>query len=124
MATGGVITPGLETGSPQLTVEEMRAVVEEAHKAGKKVAAHAHGTQGIKNALSAGCDTIEHCSYLTEEALELLLKTGSFMVSTLVASMQLIWNIDRAGLPQYVLDKIMRHVDHEKESLKKTTDQT
>lgn len=117
MATGGVLTPGVEPGSPQLTVEEMRAVTDEAHKAGRKVAAHAHGSQGIKNALAAGCDTIEHCSYLDEEAIGLFQETGAIMVSTLLATMQLIWQIDDAGLPKYVVDKIKNHVDHEIASL-------
>lgn len=117
MATGGVLTPGVEPGSPQLTIEEMRAVTEEAHKAGCRVAAHAHGNQGIKNALLAGCDTIEHCSYLDEEAIELFRSKGAIMVSTLLATMQLIWNIGRSRLPEYVVEKIKRHVHGETASL-------
>lgn len=60
MATGGVMTKGVEPGSAQLTQEEMAAIIEEAHKAGRKTATHAQGTQGIKNALYAGIDSIEH----------------------------------------------------------------
>lgn len=117
MATGGVLTPGVEPGSAQLTIEEMRAVAEEAHKAGRKVAAHAHGTEGIKNALRAGIDSIEHCSYLDEEGVELFYKTGAYMVSTLIASMLLIRNVDDPRLPEYVVKKIGRHIDHEVASL-------
>lgn len=117
MATGGVLTPGVEPGSAQFTIEEMRAVAEEAHKAGRKVAAHAHGTEGIKDALRAGIDSIEHCSYLDEEGVELFYKTGAYMVSTLIASMLLIRNVDDPRLPEYVVKKIGRHIDHEVASL-------
>jgi imidazolonepropionase-like amidohydrolase len=117
MATGGVLTPGVEPGSPQLTIEEMKAISQEAHKAGRKVAAHAHGTQGIKNAILAGVDTIEHCSYLDSEAIDLFHQNGATMVSTLLATMILIWNLDDAKLPGYVVEKIKRHVDHEVASL-------
>ena len=119
MATGGVLTPGVEPGAAQLTIEEMRAVAEEAHKAGRRVAAHAHGAEGIKNALRAGIDSIEHCSYLDEEAVELFRKTGAYMVSTLIASMSLIWKIDDPRLPGYVVEKIKRHIDHEVASLER-----
>jgi imidazolonepropionase-like amidohydrolase len=117
MATGGVLTPGVEPGSPQLTIEEMRAVTEEAHKAGRKVAAHAHGCQGIKNAILAGVDTVEHCSYLDAEAIDLFHEKGATMVSTLLATMLLIWNLENAKLPSYVVEKIIKHVDHEVASL-------
>ena len=117
MATGGVLTPGVEPGSPQLTIEEMRAITEEAHKANRKVAAHAHGCQGIKNAILAGVDTIEHCSYLDNEAIDLFQKKGSTMVSTLLATMLLIWNLEDAKMPRYIVEKITKHVDHEVASL-------
>lgn len=60
MATGGVMTKGVEPGNAQFTVDEMKAMIEEAHKAGRKTATHAQGLQGIKNALYAGIDSIEH----------------------------------------------------------------
>ena len=64
MATGGVMTKGVEPGNAQFTVDEMKVMIEEAHKAGRKTATHAQGLQGIKNALYAGIDSIEHgCFY-------------------------------------------------------------
>lgn len=77
-------TAGLtDGGQPQLTEEEIRAAVEEAHKAGGHVAAHAIGTEGIKIALRAGVDTIEHGTFLDEEGVDLMLSTGITFVPTL-----------------------------------------
>ena len=86
MATGGVLTRGTEPGAAQLSEEEMRAMVEEAHKAGKITSAHAHGTQGIKNALRAGIDSIEHGTFADAEALEIMLKRGVFLAICIGAS--------------------------------------
>jgi len=86
MATGGANTPAVELGSPQLTIEEMKVIVEEAHKSGRRVAAHAHGNQGIKNAIHAGVDTIEHGTFLDEEAIRMILERGIYLIPTLSAS--------------------------------------
>jgi len=85
IATGGVLSPGVEVGSSQLDPDELETAVREAHKADRKVAAHAIGNQGIKNALRAGVDTIEHGCYLDDEALALFKKTGATYVPTLCA---------------------------------------
>ncbi|MFQ3206844.1 MAG: imidazolonepropionase-like amidohydrolase [Glaciecola sp.] len=77
-ATGGVFSKGTKVGIQQLTEEEIRAAVEEAHMRGLIAAAHAHGTSGIKAAIRAGIDSIEHCSYLDDEAIELALKMGTY----------------------------------------------
>lgn len=118
MATGGVITPGVEPGAPQLTVEELEAVVEESHKAGRKVAAHAHGTEGIKNALLSGCDTIEHCSYLDDSTIKLLKDTNAFMVSTLVATKNPMEDLENPNMPEYLVRKLKKHSIHESQSLR------
>lgn len=78
-ATGGVFSKGTKVGIQQLTEEEMRAGVEEAHMRGLIAAAHAHGTNGIKAAIRAGIDSIEHCSFMDEEAIELALKHGTYL---------------------------------------------
>lgn len=70
-STGGVFSKGTLPGAPQSTVEELTAIVDEAHMRGLKVASHAHGAVGIKNAIRAGIDTIEHASYLDDEAIRL-----------------------------------------------------
>tara|TARA_B100001939_G_scaffold348208_1_gene374057 strand:+ start:12623 stop:13945 length:1323 start_codon:yes stop_codon:yes gene_type:complete len=76
--TGGVFSKGTRVGAQQFTLEEMKAMVEEAHMAGRKVAVHAHGTEGIKSAIRAGADSIEHVSYLDEEGIKLALKHGTW----------------------------------------------
>ncbi len=86
IATGsGIALPGVEPGKAELTEDEMRAAIEEAHKAGRRVATHAQGTTGILNALRAGTDTIEHGIYLTEEAVALMRQRRVTLVPTLSA---------------------------------------
>jgi len=77
--TGGVFSKGTRVGAQQYTPEEVAAIVDEAHMAGRKVAVHAHGANGIKVALRAGVDTIEHASLIDEEGLELAKKNGAFL---------------------------------------------
>jgi len=79
-ASGGVLSKGDQPGAPQYSVEELRAIVEEAHRAGRKVAAHAHGTLSIKEAIRAGVDSIEHASLLDDEAISLAREHGTFFV--------------------------------------------
>lgn len=78
-ATGGVFSNNTEPGQPQLTLEEMSAVVDEAHRLGLRVAAHAHGARGIADAIRAGVDTIEHVSLLDDEGLRLALQRGTWL---------------------------------------------
>ena len=77
-ATGGVFSLNTEPGAQQVSLAEMRAIVEEAHMQGLKVAAHAHGTSGIKDAIRAGVDTIEHASLVDDEGIELAKKMGAW----------------------------------------------
>jgi len=77
-ATGGVFSRGDEPGQQQLTVEEMKAIADEAHMAGIKVAAHAHGAAGIKAAIIAGIDTIEHASLVDDEGIRLAKEHGTW----------------------------------------------
>jgi len=79
-ATGGVFSRNTEVGQQQMSLEEMRAVADEAHQWGLKVAAHAHGTSGIKDAIRAGIDTIEHVSLIDDEGLALAKKHGTWLV--------------------------------------------
>jgi imidazolonepropionase-like amidohydrolase len=79
-ASGGVLSKGDQPGAPQYTLEEMRAIAEEAHKLGRKVAAHAHGTQSIKDAIVAGIDSVEHCSLIDDEGIALAKQHGTFLV--------------------------------------------
>jgi len=78
-ATGGVFSRNTEPGQQQLSLEEMKAVADEAHRWGLKVAAHAHGTSGIKDAIRAGIDTIEHASLIDEEGIRLAKQHGTWL---------------------------------------------
>jgi imidazolonepropionase-like amidohydrolase len=85
-ATGGVLSEGDAVGATQYTFEELKAMVDEAHKLERKVAAHAHGTEGIKLAVRAGVASIEHGSFLDEEGARLMKEKGTFLVPTLSAA--------------------------------------
>src|SRR6185503_19608771 len=84
-ATGGVLSLGDDVGAPQLTQVEMDALVDEAHRLGRRVAAHAHGAEGAKVAVRAGIDSIEHGSFLDDEAVKLMKERGTYLVPTLMA---------------------------------------
>lgn len=84
-ATGGVLSEGDAVGATQYTFEELKAMVDEATKLERKVAAHAHGTEGIKIAVRAGVASIEHGSFLDEEGAKLMAQQGTFLVPTLMA---------------------------------------
>lgn len=104
-ATGGVMTPGVDPRSPSFTEAELRAGIEEAHNAFRRAAAHAQGTAGIKNAVRAGIDSIEHGIYLDDEVIAEMRERGTYLVPTLSAPA----NISRYGLaggiPAYAVEK-------------------
>jgi imidazolonepropionase-like amidohydrolase len=79
-ASGGVLSKGDQPGTPQYSLEELQAIVAEAHKLGLKVAAHAHGTQSIKDSIRAGIDSIEHASLIDDEGIALAKQHGTFLV--------------------------------------------
>jgi imidazolonepropionase-like amidohydrolase len=116
MATGGVLTPGVEPGSAQLSEEEMRAGVEEAHKAGKATASHAQGNTGVKNAIKAGIDTIEHGIFLNDEAIEMMIERSVVYVPTLAAPYQIIVAGEAMGIPAYAVEKSKRVADAHRKS--------
>ncbi|MCC7366014.1 MAG: amidohydrolase family protein [Dehalococcoidia bacterium] len=104
-ASGGVMTPGVDPRSPSLTEEELRAGVEEAHKAFRVVGAHAQSTEGIKNAVRAGVDSIEHGVWLDGEAIELMAERGTYLVATLTAPYHIAHGGLEAGIPPFMVDK-------------------
>jgi len=79
-ASGGVLSKGDQPGTPQYSLEEMQAIAEEAHKLGRKVAAHAHGTQSIKDAIRAGIDSVEHSSLIDDAGIALAKQHGTYLV--------------------------------------------
>jgi imidazolonepropionase-like amidohydrolase len=119
IATGGILTEGSEIGSPQLTVDEMRAAVEEANKAGKITAAHAHGATGIKNAVLAGISSIEHGYFLDDEGIAMMIEHGTYLVATSAAVRNVVNHGTEAGILDYVVRKAGEAVEHHVESFGK-----
>lgn len=96
-ATGGVLSQNDDVRSPQLTQEELNALVDEAHARGRKTAAHAHGAEGAKRAIRAGIDSIEHGSFLDDEALDMMKARGTHLVATLMASEGIRERLDKGA---------------------------
>ena len=94
-ATGGVLSLGDNPQHSQFTLEEMKAIVADAHRLGRKVAAHAHGAEGIRWATEAGVDSIEHGSYIDDAGIAAMKEHGTYLVPTLYLG---DWMIDNAGL--------------------------
>ncbi len=105
-ATGGVLSATDDVDTPQLTQEELNAIVDEAHALRRKTAAHAHGAEGAKRAIRAGIDSIEHGTFLDDEALEMMKQHGTYWVPTLMAVQGLQEQIDRGVyIPPAILAK-------------------
>lgn len=96
MTTGGVTTPGTDPETVAMTDEEIAAVVDEAHRRGVHAATHAHGAEGVKAALEAGVDTVEHGTFLDDEAVDLFLEHDATLVPTLSAPYYIVRNIETA----------------------------
>lgn len=105
LATGGVLSKGDSPGAPQYTPEELKAAADEAHMAGRKIAAHAHGTQGIKNAILAGIDSIEHASLIDDEGIRLAKEHGTYLVMDIYNDDYILGKAVEFGLPQENVDK-------------------
>ena len=105
IATGGVLTKGAIPGQDQLTEKEMRAAIVEAHTHSLRVAAHAIGTSGIKNALRAGIDSIEHGHLLDDEAIEMLLHHNAYLVPTIAAVSCIFEHASDGKQPDFVVRK-------------------
>lgn len=105
-ATGGVLSPTDDVDTPQLTQEELNAIVDEAHALRHKTAAHAHGAEGAKRAIRAGIDSIEHGTFLDDEALDMMKQRGTFLVPTLMAAQGIQEQIDKGiYMPPAILVK-------------------
>ncbi len=111
MATGGVMTKGVEPGSPQLTEDELRAAIEEAHKVGGKTFTHAQGMTGIKNALRAGIDSIEHGFFMDDWCFDWMKEHDVFFVPTLAAPYWIKYYGTDAGIPDYMVKKVENTIE-------------
>ena len=106
-ATGGVLSKGDDPQASQYTLEEMKAIAADAHRLGRKVAAHAHGKQGIIWASEAGIDSIEHGSYIDDEAIAVLKKNGTYLVPTTYLSDWMLENFTKIGFPAVYKQKMI-----------------
>jgi imidazolonepropionase-like amidohydrolase len=114
-ASGGVLSKGDSPGTEQYTFEEMQAIALEAHKLGRKVAAHAHGTQAIKDAINAGIDSIEHSSLIDDEGIQLAKQHGAYLVFDIYNDDYILSQGAKAGmLPESIeKEKKVGHLQRE-----------
>ncbi len=105
LATGGVLSKGDNPGAPQYTLEELKAAADEAHAAGRKIAAHAHGAEGIKRAILAGIDSIEHASLVDDEGIRLAKEHGTYFDMDIYNDGYLLGKAIEFGLPKENVDK-------------------
>ena len=115
-ATGGVLSKGDDPRASQYTLEEMQAIVADAHRLGRKVAAHAHGAQGILLATEAGVDSIEHASYLNDEGIAAMKQHGTYLVPT---AYLIDWMRESGKLPALYQQKMKDVSAVEKENAKR-----
>ncbi len=118
-STGGVFSKGTLLGAPQGTPEELAAIVDEAHMRGLKVAVHAHGTVGIKNAIRAGADTIEHASYLDDEAIGLAKRNGVYLSMDIYNTEYTLSEGEKNGVLEESLEKERQVGGVQRESFRK-----
>jgi len=116
--SGGVLSPGDQPHHAALTLEEIKAAVEEARTQGRKVMAHAQANAGIKNALKAGVATIEHGIWLDGDAIEMMLDGGNALIPTLVAPHWVIRHAEAGKMPSYAIDKARAVIDDHKASIR------
>jgi imidazolonepropionase-like amidohydrolase len=108
-ATGGVLSKGDDPNASQYTLEEMKAIVTDAHRLGRKVAAHAHGAEGVRWASEAGVDSIEHGHYMDDAAIATMKKNGTYLVPTLFLTEYMQEHLKDSGVPEFSRQK-MREV--------------
>ncbi len=105
-ATGGVLSKGDDPNASQYTIEEMKAIVADAHRLGRRVAAHAHGAEGVRWASEAGVDSIEHGHLMDDAAIATLKKNGTYLVPTLFLTEYMQSNLDRSNVPEFSKQKM------------------
>jgi imidazolonepropionase-like amidohydrolase len=104
-ASGGVLSKGDEPGAQQYTLEEMKAIVDEAHKLGRRVAAHAHGASSIRDAILAGVDSVEHASLVDDEGIRLAREKGTYFVMDIYNDDYILQEGAKAGMLPESLEK-------------------
>lgn len=120
--TGGVLSKGTKIGAQQFTAEEMAAIVDEAHALGMKVAVHAHGTKGIRTAIEAGVDSVEHASLIDDESIALARKQGTYLSMDVYVSDFILSEGEEAGILPESLDKEREVGRAQRESFKRAVE--
>nr|WP_269571997.1 amidohydrolase family protein [Shewanella amazonensis] len=120
-ATGGVFSKGTKVGVQQYTEDELRAAAEEAHQRGLIIAAHAHGTNGIKAAIRAGIDSVEHCSFLDDEAIKLAIKNGTYLSCDIYNTEYTLAFGAANGVPEENINKEKQVSQAQRDSFRKAT---
>src|SRR6266446_4319194 len=105
-ATGGVLSKGDDPNASQYTLEEMKAIVADAHRLGRRVAAHAHGAEGVRWASEAGVDSIEHGHLMDDTSIATLKKNGTYLVPTLFLTEYMQTNLERSNVPEFSKQKM------------------
>jgi imidazolonepropionase-like amidohydrolase len=105
LVTGGVMTDGSDVGALQWNSDELHAAISQAHQLGVRVAGHCHGGIGVKAAVKAGIDTIEHGTMLDEEAVSMMAKAGTFLVPTIIAGQHIVDHGTAGGIAPHVVAK-------------------
>ncbi|AWL11482.1 Enamidase [Saliniradius amylolyticus] len=121
-ATGGVLSKGTKVGAQQYSLEEMKAIADEAKLRGVVTAAHAHGTSGIKDAIRAGIDSIEHASLLDDEAIELALKHGTYFSMDIFTTEYILSAGKEAGILEESLNKERKVGKTQRESFRRAVE--
>lgn len=116
-ATGGVLSKGDDPQASQYTIEELKAIVADAHRLGRKVAAHAHGAQGILWATEAGVDSIEHGSYINDECIAAMNQHGTYLVPTMYLQTWMLENYQSIGLPPMYAGKMRQIIEIARKNL-------
>lgn len=118
LVTGGVMTDGSDVGTLQWAPDELRTAIAQAHQLGRRVAGHCHGAAGVKEAIKAGLDTVEHGTLLDEEAIALMQQHGTYYVPTLVAPFHICAGGTASGIPAYAVEKSHLVMERHKESVR------
>ena len=105
LVTGGVMTDGSDVGVLQWAPDELQAAIGQAHQLGRRVAGHCHGAAGVKEAIKAGLDTVEHGTLLDDEGIALMRQHGTYYVPTLVAPFHICAGGAASGIPAYAVEK-------------------
>src|SRR5438105_1909836 len=121
-ATGGVLSKGDDPNASQFTLEEMKAIVADAHRLGRRVAAHAHGAEGVRWASEAGVDSVEHGHLMDDAAIATLKKNGTWLVPTLFLTEYMQQNMERSEVPEFSRQKMRWIAGAAQQNVKKAFD--